>query len=43
MRFPPLATAPFVLAKAFEFGFIEGFPNLETVPTLVSYGGQCHL
>ncbi|KAF9542472.1 hypothetical protein EC957_001914 [Mortierella hygrophila] len=43
MRFPPSAGALFVLAKAFGFAFIERFPNPGTVPTLVSYGGECHL
>lgn len=43
MRFPPSATALFVLAKAFGFEFAEHFPNPGVVPTLVSYGGECHL
>ena len=43
MRFPPSATAQFVVAKAFGFGFIEGFPSPATFPTLLSHGCQYHL
>ncbi|KAG0362635.1 hypothetical protein BG005_004752 [Podila minutissima] len=43
MRFPPSAAALFVLTKAFGYEFIERFPNPGIVPTLVSYGGECHL